>query len=152
MGRGRKPKPAALRLLASGRLPSGKPSRRPTAVLDAPSWLPPDALELWQEVVPPLCAAGVLLPTDRAVVSGYCCCWSTWRSAMRDIAEHGSTYRTKGGLTKRNPAMAIADSALALMLRFAAEIGCTPTSRRKLDIGTGELRSELQAFIDRKGS
>lgn len=115
--RGRKP---ALKVVESGL----------TDVPCMPSWLPPEAEDEWNRILPDLIKRGVLTATDLGAVESYCLAWGTVRRCQRKLAEEGDTIETKAG-PKRHPALQTLQQMMVESRRLSAELGLTPASRSK---------------------
>jgi len=80
---------------------------------------------------------GVLTPLDHAPLAAYCQSYSRFVEAEQAIAEvakkdpttRGLTVRTAHGSMKQSALVGISNTAMANMLKFAAEFGMTPSSR-----------------------
>jgi P27 family predicted phage terminase small subunit len=135
--RGRKPKPAHLKLVAGnpGRrpIPENQP-RPPVAAPGCPSHLDEVAQVEWQRIVPLLLGMGVLSEVDRAVLAGYCAAYSRWAKAEERLAEHGPIVKApRTGTPMHSPFLAVANAAMAQMAKLAAEFGMTPSSRSRIE-------------------
>jgi P27 family predicted phage terminase small subunit len=143
--RGRKPKPSYLRVVAGnpGKRPINK--REPNAPPSAPhppSTLNDDARNEWRRVARQLVAMGVLATIDRIALAAYCDAYAQWLAASRGIkrlADSGDKYgglllKTTNGNIIQNPLVGIANKARADMVRFAAELGMTPSARSRVQV------------------
>ena len=140
--RGPKPIPAHLKLIR------GNPGRRPVKpeVEVAPCLPEPlpflcdDAKAEWDRVAPMLYALRLLSELDLATLGAYCQAYATWKPAHKALNEMAK----QDGVTKaliiksikgnriQNPILGIANTAAANMVRYAAEFGCTPSSRARI--------------------
>jgi len=138
--RGPKPKPTALQLIRGnpGKRPIRKiPAKPRTAIPRPPAFISKVAKEEWRRVAKFLTDLGVLTPLDRATLAAYCQSYSRWVEAEQAIAEvakkdpttMGLTVRTAHGSMKPSALVSISHTAMANMLKFAAEFGMTPSSR-----------------------
>lgn len=141
--RGRKPKPTHLKLV------TGNPGKRKLNAnepkLDASLPMPPthlsdEAKVEWGRVSEDLCACGILTKVDRAVLAAYCQAYGRWVIAERVLAEMGKRDELTGGLMIRtlngnaiqNPIVGSANKAMADMVRYAVELGMTPSARSRV--------------------
>jgi P27 family predicted phage terminase small subunit len=135
------PTPLALRILR------GNPSKRPlrneprpnrgASCPEAPAFLGAYAREEWARIGPELHRIGLLTVADVAVFAGYCQSLHHWRTAEELLARQAARKRD-GGLTADGRILvSIARSAAAAMVRFASQLGCTPTARARLAAGIG---------------
>jgi len=148
--RGRKPQPNALKLLR------GNPGRRPLndrepqhAVVEGtcPITELQDVLaqQEWQRVIASLTTSGHVTLVDRSTLLAYCVKYAQW---MRlEMAAHDQPFivDAPGGTTKPNPIYGMAHKAFQLLLRAAAELGITPSSRSRI-ISSGAQPAAPDAF------
>jgi P27 family predicted phage terminase small subunit len=143
--RGRRPKPTQLKLITgitkASRLNHHEP--KPLAEIpDPPNTLTPAARAEWKRVCTELCQLGMLSKLDRAVLAAYCQAYGRWHQADRSIAAAAKKNPTTGGLVLfspaggayQNPMLSISVRASADMVKFAAELGMTPSSRSRIDL------------------
>lgn len=135
-GRGRKPKPTKQKQLAGNpgkrKLNAAEPDFGSIEGADAPEWLPELARQMWETVVPLLCAQHVLAPTDLHNVEAFCLAYNRWRLAEDDVAENGITALSPMGGRVKNPAVTVANEALRQLTSFGALLGLDPSSRSRL--------------------
>lgn len=124
--RGRKPIPASLKRANEGEPPE---SVAPTC----PDHLQGAARAEWDRLVPELTKLGLLTQVDRAALAGYCMTYARWAEAEAKVREGGVIIRTKSGNFIQNPYLGVANTALKLVQKFAAEFGLSPSSRAKVD-------------------
>lgn len=151
--RGRKPNPAGLKVV------TGNPGKRKQAqpkgdgesaaqgpVTTAPTFLSQDAKNEWKRLARALHNLGLLTTADRTTMAAYCQCYGRWAQAERKLAEmakndphHGGMIiRTAKGNAVQNPLVGIANKAASDMVKYASEMGLTPTARARLEIGIGQ--------------
>lgn len=141
--RGRKPKPRMLRLVGgnAGRRPLNEAEPAPEAgIPDPPSALCKKGLAEWRRVAEPLYHAGILTKLDRAVLAAYCDSYARWREAAQvltrmaaaDPVTGGLVIRTSNGNVIQNPILGIANKARAETVRYAVELGMTPSARTRV--------------------
>lgn len=136
--RGRKPHPTALKVLR------GNPGKRalnpdePThATLDltTPAELTdPSAQREWTRVAAMLGERGQVTTVDRAVLVGYCLKYAQWHALELEAAKHPFIVRAPSGYPIPNPALGMANKCFALLLKAAAELGITPSSRARVHV------------------
>ena len=138
--RGRKPQPAALKLL------EGNPGKRPLndrepvppkATLKCPAWLLPEAKKEWKRLAPALEAMGVLTMADLTAFEGYCQAYARWKEAEAFITQHGSIFQTPSGYVQQVPQVSIAQQNLKIMQSLCSEFGLTPATRARIIAGAG---------------
>jgi P27 family predicted phage terminase small subunit len=120
----------------------GNPSRRPInpaeprhapLALECPAVLvDPLARAEWDRVAPPLVAAGQVTSVDRATLIGYCQQWAHWQALEREAAGQASIVLSPNNYPLPNPVCGMANKAFGLMLKAAAELGITPSSRSRV--------------------
>lgn len=134
--RGPKPQPTALKVLR------GNPGKRPlnrrepqhaALPLEWPSDLvDPVARAEWDRVAAMLVERGQVTTVDRAVLMGYCVKYAQWSALEREAASHPFIVRSPSGYPLPNPALGMANKVFGLMLKAAAELGITPSSRARV--------------------
>jgi P27 family predicted phage terminase small subunit len=148
MKRGRRPKPTHLKLVEGN--PGNRPlnEREPQPRRDeppCPTWLDKEAKAEWKRQAPELYAIGVLTVVDGSVLAAYCEAFSLWKRASvrlqkqarnddKCLAE-GILVTTKSGNVILNPLQGACNVARRDMVRLAAELGLTPSSRANLEAG-----------------
>jgi P27 family predicted phage terminase small subunit len=128
--------PTALRVLRGN--PSGRPINLaepshaalevecPAVVVD------PVARAEWARVAPGLIACGQVAVVDRATLMGYCQKYAQWQALEVEAARHPFIVRSPNDYPIPNPALGMANKAFGLMLKAAAELGITPSSRSRV--------------------
>lgn len=152
-GGGRRPKSAALKLLAgnpghrpitNGPAPgapatSSRPSKgyRPAC----PRFLTGEAMNAWNRLAPYLHAKGRLGPLDRDAFCAYCLAWARFKKANEWLSNHNEVFTPDDKSFVVNPWLYVAQAAEKQMARFMVEFGMTPSSDRKVG-GGGSLSVE----------
>jgi P27 family predicted phage terminase small subunit len=131
--RGRKPLPAALRLVQGnrGKRPI-KDTPRPRGQAGRPAGLSAAAQTEWRRLAPQLTALGLLTPADRAFFAAYCEAWASWAAADRQIRALGELVLDTHGIPVKNPWLKVRGEAAAEMRQFGSEFGLSPASRTRL--------------------
>jgi P27 family predicted phage terminase small subunit len=142
--RGRKPKPTQLKVV------SGNPGKRsinenePQPVsfdLTAPDWFDDLQRDYWNDAVssaPP----GLLSTMDREVLAVWVVSAVMHRRAVvaQNAIDEGKTApmltKTPGGMPVQSPYISIINKQSAVMLKAAAEMGFTPSSRSRISLGS----------------
>jgi len=152
--RGRKPKPLEQKLREgnAGNRPLPEPiDLGRDAELEPPD-LPVPALDLWNEIVPQLRAAGILHRVDRAALVALCLQWDNAVLARETIEEQGIFARGSMGQTVEHPAVGVERAAHTMFLRFAEQYGLTPSARARIAAAVAGappgLDEELAEVID----
>lgn len=140
--------PAALKLV-KGRRPgydSGGRKVNPTPGFrrlapERPDWMAPEAVEVWDKVVPELMRLQLLKENDGPALVAYCEAWAQFVEATRVIQREGLTIEAKQG-TLAHPAVAIQRNAGREMRAWAAHFGLTPSAEQNLAAGKGSDAEE----------
>ena len=132
---GRKAKPTALKKL------QGNPGKRPLndrepapatpGLPECPPHLAGEAAAEWVRVaaqMPP----GWVGQTDRAALAAYCLAWGQHVESTLLMAKHGLVVKSPSGYPIQSPYLSISKKALADCVRYAAELGFTPSSRSRI--------------------
>jgi phage terminase small subunit len=92
--RGRKPKPAKLKVLTGSRRPiQNVPRPQQESDLTCPDFLSEVAKEEWQRVTGELTRLGLLTILDRSMLAAYCAIYDTWRAAVETLEKEGPRTR-----------------------------------------------------------
>lgn len=139
--RGRKPQPTSLKVIR------GNPGRRPlnesepdhpAIESDCPDDLvDPVARAEWDRVTPQLIQCGQVTTMDRATLIGYCLKYAQWKALEAEARNHPFIVKSPNGYPIPNPALGMANKVFSLMLKAAAELGITPSSRSRVSVGGG---------------
>lgn len=121
-----------------------------------------DALAEWKRIGPELYRLGLISELDRAVFSQYCLAWARLQEAERAIQAEaladarrrgkrkvnsaGLMILTSNGNLIQNPAVGIANVAASNVLRYARELGLTPSARTRIEARPTETTSEDDVF------
>jgi len=146
--RGPAPKPTVLKVLHGNPgkrpLPMNEPKPRPVAPA-APKWLSPVALAEWKRITPELEHIGLLTGVDMAAMACYCQAYGDMVAAREDIATHGYFMVVgENAYQQARPAVALQQKSMALIKTFAAEFGCSPSSRGRINLpGQAEPDDDL---------
>ena len=140
--RGRRPKPTAIRRLEGNR---GKRAFNadepvpPDGLPSCPEHLSIVAAAEWDRVAQTLYDMGVLTTIDRAALAAYCQAYGRWVEAEERLRETPSLFKTPSGYVQQSPWMGIVNKQLEIMGRYLVELGMTPASRSRVDVGRVEL-------------
>ncbi len=147
--RGRKPKPAHLRLI------EGNPGKRainrtalavrPTDGMSPPAHLNADAKKLWRREMRRFQGLGLLADIDRGAFAVYCQTYGVWAENSRALKAYNQSPVGKksglnmivgaGGSPALHPLVRVVRDAMRDHLKAAAEFGATPSARSRVDIG-----------------
>lgn len=136
--RGRKPKPTALKALTGNPgkrpLPSGRATAAdPVEPVEPPPFLDEYAREEWEHQIDGLLLSGVLTPRDRAVFTAYCMAWSRARKAHEGANQSPGIVKGANGGLKENPYHRVARLEMRECIRWAVELGMTPSARARVE-------------------
>jgi P27 family predicted phage terminase small subunit len=145
--RGRKPKPAALRLL------EGNPGRRPIrdepqpryGAPARPRFLDVDARKEWDRLAPEMGRLKLLTTLDGALFTVYVTTYSHWLSCEAVIRAQGMTQTSARGIVRIRPEARLALRYVEQLRGIVSDFGLNPTSRTRLDVhvGGGDVDEDL---------
>lgn len=148
--RGRKPIPTAMKILTGNPghrpLPANEPQHDPLSCSDCPPELTAAARTEWDRIAPLLIDRGQVTVVDRAVLAGYCTKYAQWQELEAAAVGEPFVLTRKSGSLFVNPIHGMANRALALMLKAAAEIGITPSSRTRVSVRDPARATPLDRF------
>lgn len=134
----RRPQPTVLKVLRGNpgkrQLNQAEPQHErldgecPSLVADADEL----AREEWERVAPGLISAGQVTTVDQSTLIGYCVKYAQWVRLEQEARKHPFIVRSPSGYPMPNPAIGLANKVFNLMLKAAAELGITPSSRSRV--------------------
>jgi P27 family predicted phage terminase small subunit len=142
--RGRKPKPTFLKLV------EGNPGHRPLNhaepepdgdLVDAPDELSEAERRMWARMLKNA-PEGMLRRLDEAVFASYVVNYCTFLEANAEVTKLGRICKVNGA-EGINPNISIARNANAAMLKAAAELGFSPSSRSRVKVPRGKKKSSV---------
>lgn len=148
------PEPTAIRLLKGN--PTGKPinsrePKLPVVDLEMPAELQDQAAkDEWTRIVPVLREMRVLTQADRSVLMGYCIAYGIASEARLQLGDLKRMSEQSSGRTMARAEMRILQEALDLMLRFARELGLSPSSRSKVQAQEPNTKDDPWALIAKR--
>lgn len=148
--RGPAPKPRPLKYVegrSEGRDSGGrKLADVPRFIRQAPAMpdgLPPNAVAMWEQVVPELEGLDLLKRADQGVVTAFCLMWDQVLGFLELYKNRPLLVVSKrSGAIKPNPAAAGARAAAREMLLFAREMGCTPSAEQRLSSAFADVADD----------
>jgi P27 family predicted phage terminase small subunit len=170
MTTGRKPKPTLLHVIEGthhatkhkSRALEPKPEGRLT---DPPDWFSEAQRQVWHEGLRDV-PAGLLTAIDASVYRIWCVACDTHRQAAAELAKHGPSglltltgtrpgppgpdgrpTRT-GGNPIQSPLVGVMNRQAVIMLKAAAEMGFTPSSRARVTLDPSSVGSARGGFFD----
>jgi P27 family predicted phage terminase small subunit len=133
---GRRPKPTYLKVIEGnpGKRPLNKREPKPRGALrHAPAWFDARQKRMWEQVIAQA-PNGLLKHVDRAVVEVFVVASITHEDATVELRRTGLVTGTGVGTVKENPLLRAQRTAAQTMLRAAAEMGFTPSSRSRVTV------------------
>lgn len=132
--RGRKPKPTHLRLLEgnAGKRGINKTEPKPSgALVEPPGDLPAAAAPFWNQAIADA-PGGLLRRLDLRVLAIWSIAAWLHSEAARVVATSSTFVQSKEGTIYQHPALAVLNKQAHIMLKAAAEMGFTPSSRSRV--------------------
>ena len=137
--RGRKPRPSHLRVLdgTRGKIPADRNQPKPQGDLfEPPGDLIAQAVPFWNEAIADA-PKGLLKRLDkRALAIWATAAWMHSDAAAKVARSASIVQSTRTGEVYQHPALAIMNRQALIMLRAAAEMGFTPSSRTRINIAS----------------
>ncbi len=138
--KGRKPKPTYLKLLDgnAGHRPLNPDEPEPVGdLLEPPESFSPAQRILWQ-VTLKNAPEGMLRKLDAGVFTSYIVNYAEFLEAAKKVDDLGAVVKMPGGQPMQNPYVSIRNRANAQMVKAAAELGFTPSSRSRVKVTAGK--------------
>jgi len=149
--RGPKPKPTYLRVLDgnAGHRPLNKEEPQPAGdLIEPPAWMTASQQDGWRYAIAKA-PGGLLRQLDQSILSVWVIAEDLHRQASEKVARHGALVRVgANGAWQQNPYMPILNKQAILMMKAAAEMGFTPSSRTRVRVE--KSRNAANAFSDLK--
>jgi P27 family predicted phage terminase small subunit len=147
MARGRKPKPTWLKVITGnpGRRPLNREEPQPDGNLrEPPHWFSARQRILW-DVCIAAAPAGLLKLLDSTVLETFIVAKSLHEEAALKIEQYGAVVKSADGGHARSPYVGILNQQSAVMLKCAAEMGFTPSSRSRVKVsGSNKTRNAFR--------
>jgi P27 family predicted phage terminase small subunit len=152
--RGRKPLPSNVVRLRGNpgkrRLNDAEPRPAPR-VPPCPACLGDEARKEWQRLAKELGELGLLTGLDRGLLAAYCQAHALWVEAVSSIERYGTMVKSPNGYPMQSPYVAVANKQVDIMVRIAAELGMTPSSRTRIRVGDKTPADPFEAFLQGRG-
>lgn len=134
--RGPPKKPTALRVLhGTKRKRDHEEVQPPPSDDEAPDWLGPLAVELWNRLVPMLKSMKLLTAADWLQLAVMCDGYEQLRIATQELQEEGATCTSDKGNMYNHPAFTRRAKYAAEIDRIARQFGLTPAARQGMKSG-----------------
>lgn len=147
--RGAKPKPTHLKVIAGnpGRRPLNKREPKPAGDLkDAPEWMTDSQKSIWAKAIRSA-PAGLLKELDESVLVTWVVAADLHRQASENVARFGLLTTTPNtGEEIQSPYLPIVNRQAQIMLKAAAEMGFTPSSRSRVSMDAEKSADEWGDF------
>lgn len=139
--KGPKPKPTHLKLLAGnpGKRPINKTEPKPVGDLfDCPEWMTEDQSLAWSYAISES-PKGLLKRLDRSALTVWVVSEDMHRQATIAVGKFGMlTKSSQKGEAIQNPYLPIINRQAAIMMKAAAELGFTPSSRSRISVDSSD--------------
>jgi P27 family predicted phage terminase small subunit len=153
MAPGRKPKPSWLKVV------TGNPGHRPINeaepipigdIVECPAWFDDAQRKEWSEALA-AAPAGLLKQLDKSVLVVWVCAKVMHAFAAQQISKYGQLIKTPvTGAPMQSPYVSILNRQASLMMRAAAEMGFSPSSRSRVSIAQKRKGKSETPFDDLK--
>ena len=148
--RGAKPKPTHLKLIEGnpGKRRLNRNEPKPQGDLcDAPDWLTEEQKAGWTYAIANA-PAGLMKRLDRAALTAFVVAEDMHRQASVAVGKFGLITKSPSkGEPMQNPYLPIINRQAQIMLKAAAELGFTPSSRSRVEIVGGETEDPADRFF-----
>lgn len=108
-------------------IPEREPPKRP-------AWLTPQAVKIWDEVIPILKSIGVLTVADGATISRYCQSLVDWVKYDKAIRKEGAWYKHPSGALRAHPAVRLRAECAKVLKESEDRLGLSPQARSSLHL------------------
>jgi P27 family predicted phage terminase small subunit len=135
--RGVAPAPTSLKIVKGekpSRINHNEPRPDPSEVPECPEWLSEEAVGVWDALVRPLHAKGLLTLWDVEAFTVFCEAVVHHRHACQAVAHTDILVKGALGNMVKNPALQIARDTAQTIRAFAQEFGLTPSARSGIQL------------------
>lgn len=150
MGKGRKPKPTAMKKLEGnpGKRALNKKEPKPSVEIPScPDHLTGIARQEWTRISVQLQTLGVIAQIDRGVLAAYCTAYADYVKAVNALKKENEVIFYESGNSVQNPWVGIKNRAIEKMVKIAAEFGMTPSSRSRLQVEMPTEEDEMKRLL-----
>ena len=117
-----------------------------------PRWLHKEAKAEWKRVADQLVDLGVVTSIDTTVLAAYCQSYARWHEAELELSDNGATMELYDDddivkYIQQSPWVSIAQKERQMMLRFAQELGLTPSARTRLDTAARPTLDDDEIYL-----
>ena len=85
------------------------------------------------------------------MLAAYCQAHALWVEAVASIERYGTMVKSPNGYPMQSPYVAVANKQVEIMVRIAAELGMTPSSRTRIRVGEKTPEDPFEAFLQGRG-
>ena len=143
--RGRKPKPTHLKLITGnpGKRPFNRFEPKPQGDLaEPPEWFTDEQKAGWRYAIEHA-PSGLLKKLDASILAVWVVAESLHRDAAQKVATFGTVIKAPvTGVPIQSPYMAIVNRQALIMVKSAAELGFTPSSRTRITVAPGSAADD----------
>jgi P27 family predicted phage terminase small subunit len=93
----------------------------------------------------------LLTGLDRALLAAYCQAHALWVEAVSSLERYGTMVKSPNGFPMQSPYVAVANKQVDIMVRIAAELGMTPSSRTRIRVGEKTPEDPFEMFLQGRG-
>lgn len=150
MGRGRKPKPTAIKKLEGNpgkRALNRKEPKTESVIPVCPNHLTGAARTEWVRITAELHKLKLISNIDRAALAAYCSAWADYVKAENKLKKEGEVLISEKGGAYQNPWLAIKKRSMEQIVKFGAEFGMTPSSRTKVKTEEPDEQDAMAALL-----
>lgn len=154
MTRGRKPKPTTLKVIEGnrGKRAMNKNEPQPEGDLHAaPEWMTAEQRAGWDYAIAHA-PYGLLKKLDRSALTVWVVAEDLHRQASIAVSKFGLITKSPNkGEPMQNPYLPIINRQAQIMLKAAAELGFTPSSRSRVEVKGDDPDEKADRFFARQG-
>jgi P27 family predicted phage terminase small subunit len=134
--KGRKPKPASIKLIEGSKYTKDVPQPRDPQSLYCPHWLPKYGKYFWRKYAGELQKLGLLSVLDVPAFEVLCFLYDIMRKSYESLRTDGPITIDERKLPRKSPAFSIFASAVKEFRSWSTEFGMTPSSRQRVDMNS----------------
>lgn len=154
MAAGRKPKPEQLKVIQGTFRKDRANPHEPEAkgnLITAPEHFSSDQKAIWDYAVSHA-PSGVLRNIDLSILEIWVTAYVLYREALQRLGTSGQVITTKTGYPITNPFMVNMNKQAGIMIKTAAEMGFTPSSRSRIVVAEELLKDDPWARFAKNAS
>lgn len=147
--KGRKPSPSHLKLVKANPGKRAMPKREPKPkgnLESGPDWLTDDQKLVWDYAISSA-PYGLLKKLDQSVLVAWVVAADLHRQATEKLNSGAMLIKTPNGMPVQSPYLSIINKQAAIMLKAAAEMGFTPSSRSRVEVSEDAEEDPADRFF-----